>query len=521
MTYLLIGLGIALLLLGAALIVADQRRRQGAPILPGENAAALPGHGEPAAPAQDDREDTVVAVAEEPGVPADGGTDELAREVAAAPRDDTDAVAAVDDSVAAAPDDDAASVRDDETAQDHETVSTRDDQSAPTQDDDAVPAQDERREPSKTERIMPWRSSRPVSRRARKAWAVGRNAEFAKSDAALAEQWQRTPAGEARNVVSGFAHGREMRLCDVGGVTLLALRRPVPSDEVLEFSRIGPTDLPEVGQEGEVLVSATDPELIHRIFDDRAHRVLREIPDAVTVAWAEGEWVLAAFTEGAGTDDWDAAIAPLAGVGDIARRLPPTPGSVGEIDVTHRDPTRPAPGEDKSAPQHLHDLQAVRRQDGAAVAGPGADGGADGGAGVASGMGSGGTAWPAAGVETSADEEPRWRPTDAAPTPVDLPSRSVPRRMGDGEFRDLGDSDSGLPALGEDPEHTRSRLTGGRIIRPDSGPAGIFRDGTPDAEGGGAAETPDGATTDTTDNDTEDTTDAVPTDDAEGREEQQ
>ena len=85
----------------------------------------------------------------------------------------------------------------------------------------------------------------------------------------------------------------------------------------------------------------------------------------------------------------------------------------------------------------------------------------------------------------------------------------------------MGDSDSGLPALGEDPEHTRSRLTGGRIIRPDSGPAGIFRDGTPDAEGGGAAETPDGATTDTTDNDTEDTTDAVPTDDAEGREEQQ
>src|SRR5699024_2242439 len=220
-----------------------------------------------------------------------------------------------------------------------------DDSVAAAPDDDAVPAQDERREPSKTERIMPWRSSRPVSRRARKAWAVGRNAEFAKSDAALAEQWQRTPAGEARNVVSGFAHGREMRLCDVGGVTLLALRRPVPSDEVLEFSRIGPTDLPEVGQEGEVLVSATDPELIHRIFDDRAHRVLREIPDAVTVAWAEGEWVLAAFTEGAGTDDWDAAIAPLARVGDIARRLPPTPGSVGEIDVTHRDPTRPAPGE--------------------------------------------------------------------------------------------------------------------------------------------------------------------------------
>src|SRR5699024_6518593 len=98
------------------------------------------------------------AAAEEPG---ESARDDFA--TVAAPRDDTDAVAAVDDSVAAAP------------------------------EDDDVSAQDERKEPSKTERIMPWRSSRPVSRRARKAWAVGRNAEFAKSDAALAEQWQRTP----------------------------------------------------------------------------------------------------------------------------------------------------------------------------------------------------------------------------------------------------------------------------------------------------------------------------------------
>ena len=54
--------------------------------------------------------------------------------------------------------------------------------------------------------------------------------------------------------------------------------------------------------------------------------------------------------------------------------------------------------------------------------------------------------------------------------------------MGDGDFRELGESGADLPALGEDPEHSRAAVTGGRIIRPDSGPAGIFGDAAGDAE---------------------------------------
>lgn len=294
------------------------------------------------------------------------------------------------------------------------------------------------------DRVRRSRTGRPAaSRRARRGWAAGRNAEYAKTDPGLAEQWQRVPVGEARDVVSGFAHGREMRLCDVGGVTVLALRRPVPSDVVLEFSRIGPTDLPEVGTEGGVLVSSTHPEVIHRVFDSRAHRMLRGLPESLTAAWAEGEWIIGAFEPGAGPVEWDAALAPLAAFGDIARRLPAAPGSVGELDPAHRDPTRPEPRPDKTGPGHLQPL---------------ADAGGD-------------------GPPAEPEEVPRWRPAETPAEPVELPTRSVPRRMGEGEFRDLGESDSGLPALGEDPGHTRSRLTGGRIIRPDPGPAMIFGDG--------------------------------------------
>ena len=293
-----------------------------------------------------------------------------------------------------------------------------------------------------------------AARRARRAWALGRNADFRKIDAEVASWWDRVPAGDARDVVSGFAHGREMHLCDVGGVTLLALRRAIPSDEILEFSRDGRTDLPEVGVEDGITVSATDPEIIHRIFDERAHRALRDLPDVIDAAWAEGEWVIGAFADGSDPDDWDDALAPLAAFADIARRLPPSPGSIGELDAGHRDPTRPAAGDGEvAAPGHLRPLAS-----GSPVA----------------------TAPAAAtAVAEPADEAPTWRPPTAPLVPVDMPTRSVGKRMGDGEFRDIGESASGLPALGEDPEHSRATVTGGRIIRPDTGPAGIFGDGAP------------------------------------------
>lgn len=487
MTYLFIFLGIALLGAGAALFVLDSRRRarpssslDDAHVAPGTAPETEEARGsdaadpevevdaepEPEPELEDDRE-PVIDVDAEPEL--DHGPEP---EPAPEPRPDPELSR------------EAHTVVEAESAEKTESADVAA-SAAPTDPIDPAdepldlepePAPVRRHRPSLASRFPTREDLRNVgplagmaARRARKAWALGRNADFRKIDAEVASWWDRVPAGDARDVVSGFAHGREMHLCDVGGVTLLALRRAIPSDEILEFSRDGRTDLPEVGVEDGITVSATDPEIIHRIFDERAHRALRDLPDVIDAAWAEGEWVIGAFADGSGPDDWDDALAPLAAFADIARRLPPSPGSIGELDAGHRDPTRPAAGDGEvAAPGHLRPLAS----------------------------GSPVTTAPAAAtaVAEPADEAPTWRPPTAPPVPVDMPTRSVGKRMGDGEFRDIGESASGLPALGEDPEHSRATVTGGRIIRPDTGPAGIFGDGAPEPD---TTEASDSTDTDT------------------------
>lgn len=459
MTYLFIFLGIALLGAGAALFVLDSRRR---------------------ARASSSLDDAHVA----PGTAPE--TEEAGESDAADPEVEVDAEPEpeLEDDREPVIDVDAEPETEPEPAREPEPEPAPAPEPAPDPIDPADEPLDLEPEPAPVRRHRPSLASRfptredlrnvgplagMAARRARKAWALGRNADFRKIDAEVASWWDRVPAGDARDVVSGFAHGREMHLCDVGGVTLLALRRAIPSDEILEFSRDGRTDLPEVGVEDGITVSATDPEIIHRIFDERAHRALRDLPDVIDAAWAEGEWVIGAFADGSGPDDWDDALAPLAAFADIARRLPPSPGSIGELDAGHRDPTRPAAGDGEvAAPGHLRPLAS-----GSPVA----------------------TAPAAAtAVAEPADEAPTWRPPTAPPVPVDMPTRSVGKRMGDGEFRDIGESASGLPALGEDPEHSRATVTGGRIIRPDTGPAGIFGDGAPEPD---TTEASDSTDTDT------------------------
>lgn len=465
MTYLFIFLGIALLGAGAALFVLDSRRRA-RPSSSLDDAHVAPGTAPETEEARgSDAADPEVEVDAEPEPEPELEDDrEPVIDVDAEPETEPEPAREPEPGPAPAP----------EPAD--EPLDLGEPESESESELEPEPAPVRRHRPSLASRFPTREDLRNVgplagmaARRARKAWALGRNADFRKIDAEVASWWDRVPAGDARDVVSGFAHGREMHLCDVGGVTLLALRRAIPSDEILEFSRDGRTDLPEVGVEDGITVSATDPEIIHRIFDERAHRALRDLPDVIDAAWAEGEWVIGAFADGSGPDDWDDALAPLAAFADIARRLPPSPGSIGELDAAHRDPTRPAAGDGEvAAPGHLRPLAS-----GSPVA----------------------TAPAAAtAVAEPADEAPTWRPPTAPPVPVDMPTRSVGKRMGDGEFRDIGESASGLPALGEDPEHSRATVTGGRIIRPDTGPAGIFGDGAPEPD---TTEASDSTDTDT------------------------
>ena len=518
MTYLFILLGIALLCAGAALFVLDSRRRFGASSrddvspVPAETASGsgetgemeeMAATGEPGPESvKESADEPGAAIEPEPETASTAGAEveaEVEREAEIDPVPETaieaDAATEVETKSGSEPETAAAAETERETGFESEAA-PEEASGAESDVAESTDLDDESLDLGDEPAAAPRRRSRPsfvprfptradlrhlgplgglAARRARKAWALDRNADFSKIDAEIASWWSRVPEGDARDVVSGFAHGREMHLCDIGGVTLLALRRPVPSDEIMEFSRDGRTDLPEVGVEDGVTVSATDPEIIHRIFDSRAHRVLHDIPESITAVWAEGEWVIAAFADGSGPGEWDASLTPLAGFGDIARRLPPSPGSIGEFDAAHRDPTRPtaadaarAAGADTAPPGHLRPLP-----DPSAATAPAS----------------------ATAVAEPVKEAPSWTPPTASDHPLETPTRSVGKRMGDGDFRDLGESGADLPALGEDPEHSRAAVTGGRIIRPDSGPAGIFGDAADDAED--ETETATDTTTDT------------------------
>ncbi len=364
-------------------------------------------------------------------------------------------------------------------------------------------------------------------RHLRKAWAQERNSVYNRVDHELPSYWQRTPDGDAKAVVSGFAFGREMHLADVGGITTIAIRRSVSSDEVFELRRSGGTTLPHVATEAGLVVAATDPELIHRIFDDRATRMLADVHPAITRMWSENSWSLAQLIDNSVPEDWDGALESLSDFSDIARRLPPAQGETVAPDTNQWDPTRLQLTEQSVDSGSLISdgtgrghLQAVpdQRRNGSANHESQDHSSQNGHAQSHSAQNSKGeepldveeivyadspSSSSAATVDATTDDSQRssqsnaqptvvqaidgssWRPTRDIPLdPTALPSRSTARKMGAnvGESEDIGDSGQQIPALGEDPEHSRMRSSRGRVVRSNVKPASIFTDAAPDLD---------------------------------------
>lgn len=385
------------------------------------------------------------------------------------------------------------------------------------------PAQPQRAQQQSAAPVRRRISGRRV-RHLRKAWAQERNSVYNRVDHELPSYWQRTPDGDAKAVVSGFAFGREMHLADVGGITTVAIRRSVSSDEVFELRRSGGTALPHVATEAGLVVAATDPELIHRIFDDRATRMLAEVHPAITRMWSENSWSLAQLIDNSVPEDWDGALASLSDFSDIARRLPPAEGETVAPDTNQWDPTRLQLTEqsvdsgslisDGTGRGHLHAVPDQRRngsanhesQDHSAQNGHAQSHSAQNSKGeepldveeivYADSPSSSSAATADATTDDSqwssqsnaqptvvqAIDGSSWRPTRDTPLdPTALPSRSTARKMGAnvGESEDIGDSGQQIPALGEDPEHSRMRSSQGRVVRSNVKPASIFTDAAP------------------------------------------
>ena len=385
------------------------------------------------------------------------------------------------------------------------------------------PAQPQRAQQQSAAPVRRRISGRRV-RHLRKAWAQERNSVYNRVDHELPSYWQRTPDGDAKAVVSGFAFGREMHLADVGGITTVAIRRSVSSDEVFELRRSGGTTLPHVATEAGLVVAATDPELIHRIFDDRATRMLADVHPAITRMWSENSWSLAQLIDNSVPEDWDGALASLSDFSDIARRLPPAEGETVAPDTNQWDPTRLQLTEqsvdsgslisDGTGRGHLHAVPDQRRngsanhesQDHSAQNGHAQSRSAQNSKGEepldveeivyadSPSCSSAATAdattddsqWSsqsnAQPTVVQAIDGSSWRPTRDTPLdPTALPSRSTARKMGAnvGESEDIGDSGQQIPALGEDPEHSRMRSSQGRVVRSNVKPASIFTDAAP------------------------------------------
>ncbi|MEW4988581.1 hypothetical protein [Corynebacterium sp. 045007] len=388
------------------------------------------------------------------------------------------------------------------------------------------PAQPQRAQQQSVAPVRRRISGRRV-RHLRKAWAQERNSVYNRVDHELPSYWQRTPDGDAKAVVSGFAFGREMHLADVGGITTIAIRRSVSSDEVFELRRSGGTTLPHVATEAGLVVAATDPELIHRIFDDRATRMLADVHPAITRMWSENSWSLAQLIDNSVPEDWDGALASLSDFSDIARRLPPAEGETVAPDTNQWDPTRLQLTEqsvdsgslisDGTGRGHLHAVPDQRRngsanhesQDHSSQNGHAQSHSAQNSKGeepldveeivYADSPSSSSAATADATTDDSqwssqsnaqptvvqAIDGSSWRPTRDIPLdPTALPSRSTARKMGAnvGESEDIGDSGQQIPALGEDPEHSRMRSSQGRVVRSNVKPASIFTDAAPDLD---------------------------------------
>ncbi|MCQ9371159.1 hypothetical protein NQ024_07855 [Corynebacterium sp. 35RC1] len=264
-------------------------------------------------------------------------------------------------------------------------------------------------------------------KREKRAWAQQHGFAYVKQDAYLAEEWVRVQ-GSAKDVVSGVSGGYETHLLELGGATVMAIRRAQGSEVVLEARRegSGSEDLQPVRAFAGFGLRANEQGAVERFLDERVDQALQELPAAVQMVWWESEWVLAQFAKGSDQADWDATLAPLAALAAAARVLPPRKGAKQPVEFQEFDPTRAF-------------VQVV-----------------------------------AAPEEPDDDELPALPDVPQRPAePLSLPSRAVGASHGEVELRQLGEDE--VRSIGEQAQAPQD-FQGTRVLRDTSAGSSIFDD---------------------------------------------
>lgn len=335
-----------------------------------------------------------------------------------------------------------------------------------------------------------------AGRRSRRQWAQSHGYEYAREDRHLAGEWPESLTGPicpeghpvARDLVSGFTGGHQFHLAEVSGVTVVALRRDVfsPVQVHLSDGAAMPAGMrhSELCDRPPFTGYSTDNRALDRMLDSRVDAALHALGSSVSDIAYSGTWVVLKMARRTDPPIWDHVIVQGRTLVAASRVLPPRVTSK-ELDLVNADPTRPrvrraaghtdepAGGED--APANRGHLRAVPDAQKGAASPASAD-----------------TEDTADTADTAADDRQDRPRMERSSTPVEFPSRSEGQSMGEsadtpdtGWLGDPGDDTDAapIPAVGQDPGHSRAATgSGPRVIRGSGESSTIFDDTTEDGD---------------------------------------
>lgn len=185
-------------------------------------------------------------------------------------------------------------------------------------------------------------------RRERVTWVSTHGFAEVQEEHLLDNEWTRGPAArknvKPRDILLGEIEGYETYISDLGGSTVIAMRRGAASPIIVDMVRtqIPPAeDLLEIGELEGFILSCSDPEPTQGFVDSRVTHALSHLPKEVEGVWLEADWVVADMPKGTPPEVWEATFAPLALLADAARLLPPVPSAAQVLPAEDLDVSRP------------------------------------------------------------------------------------------------------------------------------------------------------------------------------------
>lgn len=228
----------------------------------------------------------------------------------------------------------------------------------------AAPTQQQQRQSAPAARKLPDAQASSAGfdfiRKHRRGWAEKHDFEFLREDPTSATKWKfpvlglpqpprNAQAAVLTNVVAGFHEQQQVLIGDIGGETVIAMRRLEPSLVTLAFSRTplsppprGVRAVPDLNLRPFSTV-ASNPRAAQAMFDSRVADSLVALSQVAQTVACFNEWVVAVLIPRLDQSIWEAIFPQLRSIADAAMVLPPSALNAPLI-MDDADQTRPMPG---------------------------------------------------------------------------------------------------------------------------------------------------------------------------------